>query len=235
MTENNFIEECKKIGIIINEDILNKLKKYMSLLIEWNKKFNLTSILEPENIYIKHFYDSICLTKVGNLNTKKICDFGTGAGFPGIVIAILYKDSKITLIEANNKKCEFLNEVKKNLNLENIEIIKTRVEEYSKLNKEVFDIVTCRAVSNINIILELCCQLVKINGIFAPLKSNIEEINNSTVNLNKLGFSLERIINYKLPIENSTRNIPIYKKVTSSNPKYPRNYNIILKENKTIK
>lgn len=232
MTENKFIEECKKLGITINEDILNKLKDYMNLLLEWNKKFNLTSILEPDKIYIKHFYDSICLSKIGNLDNKKICDFGTGAGFPGIVIAVLYKNSKITLIESNNKKCIFLNEVKKKLNLENIEIIKVRVEEYSKLNKEVFDIVTCRAVSNINIILELSCQLVKIKGVFAPLKSNIDEINNSNIDLKQIGFSLEKIINYNLPIESSTRNIPIYRKISTSNPKYPRNYNIILKENK---
>lgn len=231
MTENEFIEECKKIHIELTEENLFKLKEYSNLLIEWNKKFNLTSIIEPKQIYLKHFYDSLCLIKIGNLSNKRICDFGTGAGFPGIVIAIIFNDSDITLIESNGKKVKFLEEVKRSLDLKNVKIIKDRVEEYSKKNKELFDIVTCRAVSNINIVLELCCQLVKINGIFAPLKSNIEELENTDGIIKKLGFRLENIINYYLPIENSTRNIPIYKKITNTNIKYPRNYNIILKEN----
>lgn len=107
MTENEFIQECEKINLKVSKNILDKLKKYAELLIEWNKKFNLTSIVELEKIYLKHFYDSICISKIGNIQNTKLCDFGTGAGFPGMVLAIFFNYCEVTLIESNNKKISF--------------------------------------------------------------------------------------------------------------------------------
>ena len=120
MTKEEFVEYTKNIGIDISEKELEKLEKYKDLLIEWNSKFNLTSIIKEEDIYLKHFYDSLCLVKATNLNNKSICDFGTGAGFPGMVIAIVFSNTKVTLLESNGKKITFLEEVKKELDLKNV-------------------------------------------------------------------------------------------------------------------
>ena len=231
MSEQEFIEECKKIGIILNEKQVEKFKLYKDLLIEWNKKFNLTRIIEEKDIYLKHFYDSILLSKYCELNNKTICDFGTGAGFPGIVLAIIFNNSSFTLLESNGKKVLFLNEVKNRLNLNNIEIINDRVEKYAKNNREKYDIVTCRAVSNLNIILELSVALLKINSYFVPMKASIEdEINSSRNTENKLGYKLINKYDYLLPIEESKRTILIYKKIKKTDSKYPRNYNLIKKQ-----
>ncbi len=231
MNKDEFILECKKIGIKINNSILEKLDLYQKELVNWNKKFNLTTIIEEDRIYLKHFYDSLCLIKAIDLNNKEICDFGTGAGFPGMVLAILFKDSNITLIESNNKKILFLNNIKEKLKLNNVTIINDRIEIYGKNNRELFDIVTCRAVSNLKIILELSISLLKVDGLFLPLKSNIEEEFNESIDKSKLlRYEFIKKIDYYLPIEESKRTILIYKKICKTNSKYPRNYNIIKKD-----
>ena len=230
MNKDQFIIECNKLGILINDNIYEKLELYKDLLIEWNNKFNLTTIVLDEDIYLKHFYDSICLVKATDLNNKKLLDFGTGAGFPGMVIAILFSNSNITLLESNNKKVIFLEHVKKELELKNVNIICDRVENYAKNNREKFDIVTCRAVSNLNIIMELSTALLKINGLFLPLKSNVEEeLNKAERNIDKLSYKLIDKIEYKLPKEQSNRTILVFKKYKKTDEKYPRNYNIIKK------
>lgn len=234
MTKEEFIKYLNELNIYINEDIYNKLDTYYELLIEWNNKFNLTSIIEKKDVFLLHFYDSICLTKIGNLNKyNSLCDFGTGAGFPGLVIAILFSNLNVTLIESNNKKCIFLNEVKNKLNLNNITIINDRMENYSKNNKEVFDLITCRAVTSLPIILELSVLSLKINGLLVPLKSNIEdEINKYKYLEKELNVKLIKKLDYNLPINNANRSIPIYKKIDKTNNKYPRNYNQIIKDYK---
>lgn len=230
MTKDEFIIECKKIGIIINNDIINKLEIYKNELIEWNKKFNLTTILEDKDIYLKHFYDSLCLVKATSLDNKNICDFGTGAGFPGIVLAIIFSNSNITLIESNNKKVLFLEYIKNILNLNNVTIINKRTEDYGKNNREIFDIVTCRAVSSLKIILELSISLLKKDGLFIPLKSNIDNEFNESIEKSKLlGYEFDKKIEYYLPIENLKRTILIYKKIKITDKIYPRNYNLIIK------
>ncbi len=231
MNKNEFVLECKKIGINISSNILNKLDLYFHELVSWNNKFNLTTIINEEDVYLKHFYDSLCLVKVTNLNNKNICDFGTGAGFPGMVIAIVFDKSNITLIESNSKKVTFLEHIKKLLNLKNVTIINKRTEEYGKDNRELFDIITCRAVSDLKIILELSVSLLKVGGLFLPLKSNVdEEINSSMKKSKKLGYELIKKEEYYLPIENSKRTILIYKKIIKTDLKYPRNYNLIKKD-----
>jgi len=231
MNRDEFVKYTKEIGIDINEKKLDMLEKYKDILIEWNKKFNLTTIIKEEDIYLKHFYDSLCLFKATNLNNKSICDFGTGAGFPGMVIAIIFGDTNVTLIESNGKKISFLEEVKKELKLENVNIINSRAEEYGKKNRELFDIVTCRAVSSLNIILELSISMLKINGLFIPMKSNIKDEFNQSLNKSKiLGYDFMKIIEYKLPIENSDRSLLIYKKIKTTDKKYPRSYNLIKKQ-----
>lgn len=154
MNEIKFIEELKKLNISSEQNKLLKLKKYYEILIEKNKVMNLTAITEIDEVYLKHFYDSLTISKIIDLNLyETFCDIGTGAGFPGIVIKIFYPHLKVTLIESMTKRVEFLKYVIKELELKDIEVINARAEEYAKTNRELFDIVTARAVANINILL----------------------------------------------------------------------------------
>lgn len=232
MNKEEFIKLCGSgLDIEINEEIYSKLKKYHEMLVEWNKKFNMTTILEENEVLLKHFYDSLCLKKAIDLNKQSLCDVGTGAGFPGLVLKIVFSDLNITLVESNGKKCTFLKEVIKELKLNNIEVINERAEDYALKNIEKFDIVTMRAVSDLRIIAELGLPMLKIGGIFSPLKAHIgNEIVKSQNIIKILGGKLEKVINYELPIENSTRTIPIIIKEKSSEEGFPRNYSRIVKQ-----
>ncbi len=219
-----FIEETKKLGIELTSQQLEKLNQFYELLISWNKKMNLTRIIEKEDVYLKHFYDSLTLSKVIDLNQDlTICDVGSGAGFPGIVLKICFPNLKITLLDSLQKRVNYLNEIIKELDLKNIEAIHTRAEDYAKQNREKFDIVTARAVANLKILSELCIPMVKVNGLFIAMKANIEEeIENSTEILNKLDSKIEKIETFYLPIENSIRNIILIEKLKPTNTLYPR-------------
>ena len=232
MNKESFQKYLKELNIDIDEITLNKFEKYKELLQEYNKKFNLTSIIEDEDIYLKHFYDSLCILKTNKIkDNMKILDIGTGAGFPGIPLGIIIPSLQITLVEANNKKCEFLKVIKENLNLENIEIINKRAEDYVKTNRETFDIATSRAVSHIKVLLELEIPSLKINGCFIPLKGEIkEELSSSKDLINKLNSKIENIIEYDLPNNAGKRTIPIIIKEKETDNLYPRNYSKIIKE-----
>ena len=230
MNKEDFIKELDKLGITIDKEIEVKFEIYKEELKEWNEKTNLTTIINDEDIYLKHFYDSLCIVKAIDLNNKNICDFGTGAGFPGLVLAIVYSNSNFTLLESNGKKILFLKHIVDKLKLKNVEVINDRAEIYGKKNREIFDIVTCRAVSNLNIITELSIAMLKIGGYFIPLKSNVEEeLKNCTNKYKILGYELEKIIEYSLPIELSKRTLLMFKKIKKTDEKYPRNYNLIKK------
>lgn len=219
-----FIEETKKLGITLTDLQLEKLNQFYELLISWNQKMNLTRITKKEDVYLKHFYDSLTLSKVIDLNQDlTICDVGSGAGFPGIVLKICFPNLKITLLDSLQKRVNYLNEIIKELDLKDIEAIHTRAEEYAKQNREKFDIVTARAVANLKILSELCIPMVKVNGLFIAMKANIEEeIENSTEILKKLDGKIEKIETFYLPIENSIRNIILIEKLKLTNTLYPR-------------
>jgi 16S rRNA (guanine527-N7)-methyltransferase len=219
-----FIEETKKLGIELTSQQLEKLNQFYELLISWNQKMNLTRIIEKEDVYLKHFYDSLTLSKVIDLKQDlTLCDVGSGAGFPGIVLKICFPNLKITLLDSLQKRVNYLNEIIKELDLKNIEAIHTRAEDYAKQNREKFDIVTARAVANLKILSELCIPMVKVNGLFIAMKANIEEeIENSTEILKKLDSKIEKIETFYLPIENSIRNIIMIQKQKITNNLYPR-------------
>ncbi len=230
MTKNEFIEELRKLNIEITQLQLAQLDKYYELLIEWNKKINLTRITEKEEVYLKHFYDSITLIKAIDLTKNlEVCDIGTGAGFPGIVLKIIFPNLKLTLVDALNKRIEFLKIVIKELNLKQIEVIHQRAEEYSKENKNKYDLVTARAVSKLNIISEICIPAVKINGYFIAMKAQIEEETKDTTFLNKLNSQITDIVSFVLPYENSIRNLIVIKKLNNTNNIYPRKFDKIKK------
>lgn len=224
MDRNEFIYELEKLNIKITDKQLNQLEQYYNLLIEWNKFMNLTGITEKEQVYLKHFYDSLTLCKVIDLNVEEtLCDIGTGAGFPGMVLKILFPNLKVTLVDSLQKRLNFLQEVINKLELTDIELVHVRAEDYGKENREKFDVVTARAVSPINILLEYCLPLVKVNKYFIPMKGNIsQEINLLDKSLDKIGGNLIKKYEFLLPIEESNRTILMITKYKETNKKYPR-------------
>ena len=230
MTNEEFIKELEKLNVTLTEHQLKQLESYYKLLIEWNQKINLTRITEKKDVYLKHFYDSITLIKAIDLKQElKVCDLGTGAGFPGIVLKIVFPRLNITLVDALNKRIEFLKLVINELKLENITAIHERGEEFIKDNRNTFDLITCRAVAKLNIISEICIPGVKINGYFIPMKAQIEEEIKDTSFLKKLNSELEDIVSFTLPYEESIRNLVVIKKISDTNPIYPRKYDKITK------
>lgn len=219
-----FIEETKKIGINLTEEQLSKLEEFYELLISWNEKMNLTRITEKEEVYLKHFYDSLTLSKIIDLTQDiTLCDVGSGAGFPGIVLKIVFPNLKITLIDSLQKRINYLNQIIKKLDLKDIEAIHTRAEDYARKNREKYDIVTARAVANLKVLSELCIPMVKVNGYFIAMKANITlEKNESKDILNILNSKIVHIETFYLPVENSIRNIVKIKKQSKTNPIYPR-------------
>ena len=231
MNKEEFISELEKLNIKLNDEKLKQLDSYYKLLIEWNNKINLTRITNEKDVYLKHFYDSLTLIKAIDLNKNiEVCDIGTGAGFPGIVLKIVFPNLNITLVDSLRKRIDFLNIVINTLKLKNIRAIHERAEDFSKNNREKFDLVTCRAVSKLNIISELCIPSVKVNGYFIPMKANIDDEINNINYLEKLNAKLENIISFKLPIEDSIRNLIVIKKIDITNCLYPRKYDIIIKK-----
>ena len=224
MTEKEFIEYLKKINIKINDEQLKQFDRYYQLLIEWNEKINLTSIIDKKQVYLKHFYDSATIAQVIDLNNlDNLCDVGTGAGFPGLVLKILYPNINVTLIDSLNKRIKFLEKVIVELGLKKVEVIHARVEEYAKNNREKFDVVTARAVAPLNILLEYCLPLVKVEKYFIPMKGNIsQEIGECQKALKILNGIVIEKKEFLLPIENSHRTILKIKKMSATSNEYPR-------------
>lgn len=231
MNKELFLEELKKLGILLTPKQEQDLDTYYKLLISYNNNVNLTAITKEEDVYLKHFYDSLTLFKGIDLKENlKICDLGTGAGFPGLVLKIVFPNLKITLVDALNKRVDFLKEVIKELKLKDIEVFHERAEDYIRNNKDKFDLITCRAVSRLNIISEICLPGVKIKGYFIPMKANIDSEIQNTKYLEVLSSKIEKIITFNLPYENSVRNLIVIKKLGKIDNKYPRSYDKIIKK-----
>lgn len=209
MNKEEFIIAVEELGIQLDEEKLNKLNRFYELLIEWNEKINLTRIIEKEEVYLKHFYDSLTISKVVDLSQKEtLCDVGTGAGFPGIVLKIVYPNLKITLVDSLLKRVNYLNTIIKDLELNDIHAIHSRGEEF----KEKFDVVTARAVANIEKLLGYTMHLVNQNGLFVAMKGNIEEeLTEAIINKINKKYKIEEINKFLLPKENSNRSLVVIK------------------------
>ena len=222
----DFIGELEKIGITLDNDKLDKFKKYFELLVEYNKVMNLTGITDIDGVYLKHFYDSITLVKAYDFTKEiKLCDVGSGAGFPSIPLKIVFPNIDVTIVDSLNKRIEFLNIVIKELGLTKIKAIHARAEEFDK--REYFDVVTSRALADVNIGLELCMPLVKIDGYYLPMVVGYD-LGKNTINI--LGGEFISEIKFILPVENSERKILVIKKVSATNSKYPRSFSQIKKK-----
>ncbi|MBR3674650.1 MAG: 16S rRNA (guanine(527)-N(7))-methyltransferase RsmG [Bacilli bacterium] len=216
--------------IELNGKTVERFKKYASLLKEWNEKMNLTAITDEPEIVEKHFYDCLLPTDHDLLDDKLICDLGTGAGFPGMVWAIAYPKCVVTLVDATGKKCMFLNEVIKELNLTNAFVVNSRGEDLDM--REHFDIVTARAVAPLNILLEVCVPLIKEKGLMIAMKGakGKEELADAKKAIQKLYLKVININEQALPNDEGVRYNIILKKEKKTEKRYPRSWADIQKK-----
>lgn len=230
MNKEFFIEELKKINITLTNNQLEQLEKYYEMLVEYNKVMNLTGITDHDQVFLKHFYDCLTLSKIIDLTQEEtLCDIGTGAGFPGLVIKICFPNLKVVLLDSLNKRTKFLSDVINELKLDNIEVVHTRAEEYALKNRNKFDVTTARAVAHLSTLLEYSIPMTKQNKYFIALKANVdEEIKEIDNALKCLNTKIEEKIEFNLPVENSNRTIIKFKKL-KDNGKYPRKYSEIKK------
>ncbi len=209
MTREEFLKALEELNIVLTEEQITKLNDFYKLLIEWNNKINLTRITEEKAVYLKHFYDSLTIIKEVDLNeVNTLCDVGTGAGFPGIVLKIVYPNLEVTLIDSLLKRVNYLNEVIKELNLKNIKAIHTRAEDYH----ETFDIVTSRAVANIEKLVNYTMHLVNKNGKMIAMKGDIsKELTPEVERKLTKKYEIVKINKFFLPKEESMRILIVMK------------------------
>lgn len=218
-------EELAKIHLSLSDHQLEQFQQYLSLLKEWNEKMNLTAIIDDEEIIEKHFYDSLKSAEVFSYDDKSLLDVGSGAGFPGIPLKIMFPDLFVTLLEPTGKRVTFLNEVIHALSLKQIVTVNMRAEDYVKEARSYYDIVTARAVSQLPILVELCAPLLRVNGTFIALKGmkGKEEHLLAEHALQELCLSLEQEQEWELGKGDHRINL-FYKKVKENPMKYPRPY-----------
>lgn len=230
MNIDEFKREAEKLGILVTDEEINKLEKYASLLKEWNEKINLTAITEKDQVFLKHFYDSLTLVKIIDLEqVSSLCDLGTGAGFPGLVLKIFFPNLKLTLVDALNKRINFLDVVVKELDLKDVILVHARAEEYGRENRELFDVVTARALSSFPILLEYGVPLLKVNGHLIAMRG-LDDSNDGINALKVLNSKINGVLEFKLPYENSQRTLVDVIKLSKTSLKYPRRYSDIKKK-----
>ena len=230
--KNKFISELKNYNIDIDDKQIEQFYIYMKKILDWNEKVNLTAIKNEDEFIVKHFVDSLTVSRYV-VNSKSLIDIGTGAGFPGIPLKIINENLKVTLIDSVNKKLNVIKNINNELNLKDLEIIHTRAEDLAikKDYRECYDIATTRAVSNLTTILEYMLPFVKIGGYAICMKGpNFkEELKDSKKAIEILGGQFEKIESLNVGNE-LERNIIIIKKVKQTPNKYPRGQGKPLKE-----
>ncbi len=217
-------KECAETGVTLTSAQCEQFEKYYELLLEWNKKINLTRITEPDEVVTKHFVDSLSLLKYCDIpNGAKVIDVGTGAGFPGIPLKIVRPDIKLTLLDSLNKRLNFLNEVCEQINI-NAELVHSRAEDGAKKAeyRERFDISVSRAVARLNTLSEYCLPYIKVGGSFIAMKGPelTEELNEAKQAIKTLGGEINSVNEFE--IKDSGRTIVVINKVRQTPKNYPR-------------
>lgn len=200
------------------------LMRYAELLVEKNKVMNLTAITEPPDIATLHFLDSVAMLTLADLKGKKMADVGTGAGFPGMPLRIVEPSIRLTLLDSLNKRIDFLKEVCNDLGLTDVNCIHGRAEEFAVGHRESYDIVTSRAVANLQMLSELCLPLVKVGGYFLSMKSvdSEQEMNDAKGAIKTLGGKIEKVVDYTIPGTDIQHRLIFVKKIQETPKKYPR-------------
>jgi len=230
MTVEEFIQRLAADNIFLSEIQIDQFHRYAESLLEWNKKINLTALTSLSDIYEKHFYDSL-LPFINQKPAGTLCDVGSGAGFPGVVVKIVYPDVNVTLLEPIKKRVGFLNELIANLALKDINVVNERAEDYCQIKRETFDWVTARAVANLSILAELCIPLVRLDGYFIAMKGSngLVEYQDASKGIHQLGCDLKDEGKMMLNSEVYRYNLLFIKK-RKTPINYPRSYTLIKKK-----
>ena len=236
---SNFLDQLKDFKLNLTDNQVNQLEEYVKLIIDTNKKFNITAKSDFDTLLIEHVADSLAfnlvdLDKYSFVDNFKLIDLGSGGGLPGIPLSVLYPLAEKVFVESINKKARFLKEATDHLGLKNIQVIPNRIELAGKTpeHREYYDIVTARALAATNTLLEYAMPLLKIGGIFVAYKTekSKDELNYTNKILKQLGGKLDQIINYTLADKELKRTLIIFKKVSTTPLKYPRNVGVPAKK-----
>ncbi|GGE83179.1 16S rRNA (guanine(527)-N(7))-methyltransferase RsmG [Priestia taiwanensis] len=227
MNIEQFTAALEEKGISLSARQLDQFEMYFKLLVEWNEKMNLTAITEKEEVYLKHFYDSISAAFYYDFSKQaSICDIGAGAGFPSIPLKICFPNLQVTIVDSLQKRITFLNHLATQLQLEDVAFYHDRAETFAKRDgmRESFDITMARAVARLSVLSELCLPLAKVGGTFIAMKAAAaeEEMEKGNHAVKVLGGEMQRIENFRLPEEDSERNILFIAKKRQTPKKYPR-------------
>lgn len=230
MTVEEFVQSLAQHGIILNSMQIQQFERYFELLIEWNSKINLTAITDKKEVYLKHFYDSILPLWEFPLENYdvKVCDVGAGAGFPSIPMKIIHPELNLTIIDSLNKRINFLESLRYELELESIQLIHSRAEDAGQNPKYrgQFDLVMARAVAQLNVLSEFCLPLLAKGGSFLVLKGGYkqteEELRIAQKAINILGAKIIEVKKTKLPFDEGERTIILMRKTLDTPKKYPR-------------
>ena len=200
--------------------------RYGEMLVEKNKVMNLTAITEPKDVATLHFLDCAALAHLYDFKDKSVADIGTGAGFPGVPLKLVEPSIRLTLLDSLNKRIDFLKEVCADLGLQDVSCVHGRAEEFAAGHRESFDIVTSRAVANLQLLSELCLPLVKVGGAFLSMKSveSEEEINSAKKAIAVLGGKIEKCVDYTIPGTDVSHRLVIIRKIAPTPSKYPRTF-----------
>jgi 16S rRNA (guanine527-N7)-methyltransferase len=227
MNIEQFKAGLEEKGISLSPRQLEQFELYFKLLVEWNEKMNLTAITDKEEVYLKHFYDSISAAFYHDFSKQaSICDIGAGAGFPSIPLKICFPHLQVTIVDSLQKRITFLNHLASQLQLDNVAFYHDRAETFAKRDgmRESYDITMARAVARLSVLSELCLPLVKVGGTFIAMKAAAaeEEMEKGKHAVKILGGEIKRIENFRLPEEDSERNILFIAKKRQTPKKYPR-------------
>lgn len=228
MNPELFQATLEKEGLPISPKQMKQFNQYLLLLQEWNEKVNLTAITEEEEVFLKHFYDSVTLAHHIDFTkeTIKLCDVGSGAGFPSIPLKILYPEIEISIVDSLKKRINFLELLVNELGLEDVHLYHARAEDFGQRReiRNSFDVVTARAVANLSVLAEFCLPITKVGGTFAAMKGAkaSEELNDSKKAIKLLGGKTEEVASFELPQDAGERNIILIRKEKKTPGKYPR-------------
>ena len=229
MSESEFLNQLKILNVDLSEEQVAMLRGFANILLDYNTRVNLTAIRNLEDVYLKHFYDSLTLVKAYKFTNETVLDVGTGPGFPGMVLKIAFPNIKITLLDSNGKKVKFLNYVVEKMNLRDVTVVCDRAEEFFKQESR-FDVVVSRAVADLNILTELCIPFCRVGGRFVAMKGKCdEELDSVKSVITFLGADIDNIIKFELPKDAGERCLINIKKIQVTKDGYPRSYDKILK------